>query len=47
MRLGSFENIIYKMFSEIICLIYMYEKNLVLNNIQWFLCLKSKAELIL
>ena len=30
------------MFLEIICLIYMYENDLALNNLQWLICLKTK-----
>ena len=36
MNLGSFKNVIYKMCLEIIYLIYMYKKDLALNNLQWF-----------
>ena len=32
--LDSFKSVIYKMCLEIICLIYMYKKDLALNNLQ-------------
>ena len=39
---GLFKNVIYKMFLEIIYLIYIYKKDLVLNNQQWLICHKTK-----
>ena len=39
---GSFENFIYKMCLEIIYSMYMYKKDLVLNNLQWLICHKTK-----
>ena len=33
MSTGSFKNIIYKMYLKIICLVYMYKKDLALNNL--------------
>ena len=38
MSSGSFKNFIYKMCLEIIYLIYMYKKDLVVNNLQWLIC---------
>ena len=38
----SFKNIIYKMCLEIIYLIYMYKKDLALNNQEWLICYKTK-----
>ena len=38
MNSGSFKNLIYKMCLQIIYLIYMYEKDLVLNNLPWLIC---------
>ena len=38
----SLKNVIYKMCLEIIYLIYMYKKNLALNNIQWLVRRKTK-----
>ena len=35
MSSGSFENVIYKMFLQIMYLIYMYKKDLALNDVQW------------
>ena len=34
----SLKNVIYKMYLEIIYLIYMYKKDLALNNQQWLMC---------
>ena len=42
MSSGLFENIIYKMCSEIIYLIYMYKKDLALNDGHWLICYKTK-----
>ena len=42
MSWGSFKNIVYKMSLEIIYLIYVYKKDLALNNIQWLICHKTK-----
>ena len=40
---GLFKIIIYKMCLEIIYLIFMYKKDLALNNLQWLICHKIKA----
>ena len=37
-----FKDVIYKMCLEIIYLINMYKKDLVLNNLQWLIYLKTK-----
>ena len=42
MSSGSSKNVIYKMCLEIVYLIYMYKKNLALNNIQWLIRHKTK-----
>ena len=47
MSLGSYKNVIYKMCLEIIYLIYMYKKDLELNNLQWFIYHKTKPNQIL
>ena len=44
MSSGSFKNAIYKMCLKIIYLIYMYRKDLALNNLQWFIWQTSKAK---
>ena len=44
MTSGSFKNIIYKMCLDIMYLIYMYKKDLVWNNPQWFICHKTKRK---
>ena len=36
--------IIYGMYYEIIYLIYMYQKNLALNNLQWLIYKKKKQK---
>ena len=36
-----------KMCLQIICLIYMYKKDLALENIQWLMCDKTSPKLIL
>ena len=41
-RSGLFKNVIYKMCLEIIYLIHIYIKDLVLKNIQWLICPKTK-----
>ena len=38
MTSGSFKNVIYKICLEIKNLIYMYEKDLALNNLQRLIC---------
>ena len=38
----SFKNVIYKMCLKIMYLIYMYEKDLAINNQQWLICHKTK-----
>ena len=47
MSSGSFKNVIYKMCLEILYLMYMYKKDLVLNNLQWLICHKNKLNQIL
>ena len=42
MSSGSFKDVIYKMCLEIIYSIYMYKKDLALNNLQWLICRKTK-----
>ena len=42
MSLDSFKNIIYNMFKEIKYLLYMYKKDLALNNLQLMVCLKPR-----
>ena len=42
MSSGSFKNVINKTCLEIIYLIYMYKKDLALNNLQELICHKSK-----
>ena len=39
---GSFKYVTYKMCLEIIYLIYMYKKDLALNDLQWLICHKTK-----
>ena len=46
MSLSSFENVINKMFLEIIYLIYFYKKHLALNNLQWLIYHKTKQNQI-
>ena len=41
MSSGSFKNIIHRTRLEITYLIYMYKKNLALNDLQWLICHKS------
>ena len=47
MKSGLFQNIIYKMYLEIIYLIYMYKKDKVLNNLQWLICHKTQPNQII
>ena len=42
MTLGSFKNVIHKICLEIIYLVYIFKKDLALNNQQWLLCHKTK-----
>ena len=42
MSKGLFKNVIYKTCLDIIYLIYMYKNDLVLNNLQWLICHKTK-----
>ena len=42
MSSGSFKNVINKMCLEIIYLIYMYNPDLALNNLQGLICHKTK-----
>ena len=46
MSSGLFKNVINKMCLEIIYLIYMYEKDLALNNLQWLICHKTQPNQI-
>ena len=41
-KLGSFKNVINNMCLDIIYLIFMYKKDLVLNNQQWLICHEIK-----
>ena len=41
---GLFKNVIFKMCLEIIYLIYMYKKDLALNDVQWSVCHKTKTK---
>ena len=43
MSSGSFKNVIYKMYLEIMYLICMYKKDLSLNNLQLLMCHKTKT----
>ena len=42
MSLGSFKNVINKICSQTVYLIYMYKEDLVLNNLQWLICHKTQ-----
>ena len=42
MSSGLFKNVLYKMCLEILYLIYMYKKDLTLNNRAWLICHKTK-----
>ena len=42
MSFGSFRNVIHKMCLEIRYFIYIYKKDLALNNLQWLVCHKTK-----
>ena len=42
MSLGSFKNVIYKMFTNHIYLIYLYKHDLALNNLQVLICHKTQ-----
>ena len=42
MSTGSFKGVIYKMCLEIIYLIYIYKKDLAINNLQLLICHKTK-----
>ena len=46
MSLGSLKNVINKMFLQIIDLIYMYEEDLALNNLQWMIYYKTNLPII-
>ena len=46
MSSGLFKTVILKMCSEIIYLIYMYKKDLALNELQWSICHKTKPNYI-
>ena len=47
MSLGSFKNVINKMYLQIIYLIYMYKEDLALNNQQWLICHKTQPTQII
>ena len=47
MSSGSFENIIYKMCLEVTYLIYMYKKDVELNNLKWLICHKTQRNQII
>ena len=48
MSLGSFKDVINKMcLQTIYVLIYMYEEDLVLNNLQWLICNKTQPNQII
>ena len=47
MNSGSFKNIIYRMCIEIIDLIYLYKKDLALNNLQYLICHKTQPNKII
>ena len=42
MSSDSFKTVIYRIYLEIVYLIYMYKKDLALNNQQWLICDKTK-----
>ena len=42
MNSGLLKNVMQKIVLEIIYLIYMYKKDLALNNLQWLICHKTK-----
>ena len=44
MSSGSFKNVINKMCLETIYLIYVDEKNLALNDLQWLICHKTNIK---
>ena len=39
---ASFKDVIKKMFTNPIFLIYMYKEDLALNNLQWLICHKTQ-----
>ena len=45
--LGSFKNVINKLFTNHIYLIYMYKEYLALNNLQWLICHKTQPNQII
>ena len=45
--LGSFNNVIYELYLEIIYFIYMYKEYLALNNLQWLICHKTQLNQII
>ena len=47
MSSGSFKNIVYKVFTNHIYSIYMYKHDLVLNNLQWLIYLKTQPNQII
>ena len=47
MSSGSFKNVNNKMCLEIIHLIYVYKKDLSLNNLQWLICHKTQPNQII
>ena len=40
--MSSFQNVLIKIYFQIIYLIYMYKQDLVLNNPQWSICHKTQ-----
>ena len=47
MMLGSFKNVMNKMFSNHIYLTGMYKEDLALKNLQWLICHKTKPKQII
>ena len=47
MSLGSSKNVINNMFINHIYLIYVYKKDLALNNLQWLTCPKTQPNQII
>ena len=45
MNSGLFKNVIYKMYLEILYLIYMYKNDLALNDLEGLICHKTKPNL--
>ena len=47
MSLDTFKNVVNKICLEIIYFIYVYKKDLALNNLQWLICHKTKPNQII